>query len=417
MSDSAAQGMHFEPSSEYNIIRKQLDEFIKQEVEPLEDEYEHFLGADGEENRAAEDGRMDPEFFELTKEIRKKSAEAGYLTMHIPEEAGGGGVSTLHYCMLLDHVYDRHPDGFHGYVLAHGPEGFQGPNPSLMSAYHDEYQREKYFEPMMNVDKEFSFALTEPGHGSDVTWMDSNAEQDGDEWVLNGSKCFISNAPMADFFVVSVRTSGEDGSAYGISSFFVDADNPGIEVGKYQHNMGEALAEHAFVHLDDCRVPDSQMIGEEGKGFFETAINYVGVARLTLAAFCCGYAQWMFDASIEYAEDRKTFGEPIGSNQFVQGMLSELRIDLEFVRWLYRHAAWKIDQGESERWLASAAKWKGSELWNDAADTAVQIHGGSGVMDSLPFAYQYKKSRAPRIYDGTNEIQKRNIARQFLDLD
>jgi alkylation response protein AidB-like acyl-CoA dehydrogenase len=409
--------MSFEPSSEYNIIRKQMDEFIEQEVKPLEDEFDQFLGEEGHQNRATEDGRMAPEFYEVTRRIRKKSAESGYLTMHVPEEAGGEGVSTLEYLMLLDHVYDRNPDGFHGYVLAHGPEGFQGPNPSLISAYHDEYQREKYFEPMMNVEKEFSFALTEPGHGSDVTWMDSTGVKDGDEWVLNGAKCFISNAPLADFFVVSVRTSREDGDARGISSFFVDADNPGIEVGKLQHNMGEPLAEHAFVHLDDCRVPGKNMIGEEGMGFFETAIKYVGVARLTLAAFCCGRAQWMFDSSVTYAEDRVTFGKPIGTNQFVQGMLADMRVDIEFVRLLYRYAGWKIDNDDGERWLESAAKWKGSELWNKAADIAVQIHGGSGVMSSLPFAYEYKKSRAPRIYDGTNQIQKRNIARQFLDLE
>lgn len=424
MNDSTSQeaedsgpsgGMHFEPDQEYNIIRSQLDEFIKQEVEPLENEYDHFLGEDGYRNRATSEGRMDREFFELTKEIRQRSAEAGFLTMHLPEEAGGGGVSTLHYLMLLDHVYNRDP-GFHGYVLAHGPEGFQGPNHTLVSAYYDDYQREKYFEPMMAVEKEFSFALTEPGHGSDVTWMDSTGAREGDEWVLNGSKCYISNSPEADFFVVSVRTSGEDGDARGISSFFVDADNPGIEVGRLQHNMGDPLAEHAFVHLDDCRVPDSQMIGEEGMGFFETAINYVGVARLTLAAFCCGRAQWMFERSVEYAEDRETFGQPIGTRQFVQGKIADLRVQIELVRWLYRHAGWKIDQGKGERWEESAAKWKGSELWNDAADIAVQIHGGAGVMSSLPFAHEYKKSRAPRIYDGTNEIQKRNIARQFLDL-
>jgi alkylation response protein AidB-like acyl-CoA dehydrogenase len=407
---------NFAQSEESRAVTSQIDEFIKQEVKPLEDEYDQFLGEHGRENAADEDGKMSDEFLELTQEIRRKSAEAGFLTMHLPERVGGGGVSNVDYLVALDHLYYRHPDGFHGYVLAHGPEAFQGPNPSIIDAYDDEYQREKYFEPMMNVEKEMAFALTEPEHGSDITWMDSTGVRDGDEWVLNGAKCFISNAAVADFFVVSVRTSREDGDARGISTFFVDADNPGIEVGKLQFNMGDDMSEYAFVHLDDCRVPEKNMIGEEGVGFINTAIKYVGVSRLTLPAFACGRSQWMFDRCVEYCEDRKTFGKPIGTRQFMQGKLTDIRVDIEQVRWLYRYAAWKQDQGEGERWLQSAAHYRGSELWNETADKAVQIHGGSGVMSSLPFAYEYKKSRAPRIYDGTTEIHKRNIAREFLDL-
>jgi acyl-CoA dehydrogenase len=408
-------GIDFAPTAEFELIKKQLDEFIESEVKPIEEEYDHLIGEGGRQNAADPDGSMSDEFLEVTQRIRKKSAEAGYLTMHLPERVGGGGVNLIDYLMALEHVYNRHPDGFHGYTVAHGPEAFQGPNPSIIDAYDDEFQREKYFEPMMNVEKEMAFALTEPGHGSDIIFMDSTGEKDGDEWVLNGAKCFISNAPVADFFVVSVRTSGEDGSAHGISTFFVDADNPGIEVGRLQHNMGDPMAEYSYVHLDDCRVPESQMIGEEGVGFINTAIEYVGVSRLTLPAFAVGKAEWLFEKCVDYAEDRKTFGNPIGSRQFIQGMISDLKVDIEQVRWLYRYAAWKTDQGEPERWLQSAAHYRGSELWNDAADKAVQVHGGSGVM-SPTLSQEYMHSRAPRIYDGPTEIHKRNIAKEFIDL-
>jgi alkylation response protein AidB-like acyl-CoA dehydrogenase len=406
-------GMRFEPSQEYQLIKKQIDEFIDQEVKPLEDQYSHLLGEDGARKRADEDGRAIPDYQNIRAKIRQKSAEVGFLTMHLPERVGGGGVDVLTYKLLIEHLYTSNPDSFRESILEGvTPTTLQG----MVGCYDDEYQREKYFEPLMNAEKRTAFGLTEPDHGSDITWMDSTAEQRGDTWVLNGTKCFITGAPYADFFIIHARSSGDDGEAVGISSFFVDRDNPGIEVGKLQTYMGQPVSEHAFIHLNDCEVPAKNMIGEEGRGFINTAMNMVSEARLDIPAKAVGRAQWLFEQCVEYAESRNTFGEPIGNKQLVQDLLAELRVEIEQVRWLYRHAAWRIDQGEDPRWEINAAKWKGSELWSNAADTAIQIHGGAGLMSSLPFEGELRKARGMQIYDGTTQIHKTNIATNFLDL-
>lgn len=410
MSGSNPAGMNFEPSVEIRMIRSQLDEFIEQEIAPLESEYSQFLGEDGERNMVDDEGRLKSEYLELRQQIRKKAVDAGFYTMYLPEEYGGGGLGHLGFTLVLEHLYNRNPDGFHDLVFDLGSI-----NGSIIPLYADETLRSRYFEPLVNADRHLCFGLSEPDHGSDVTWMDTTAERDGSDWIINGTKCFTSGAPYADCIMVHARTSGSDGDAHGISSFMVDAENPGWEVGKIQRPMGGEVGMQALNYFNDCRVPDEQMIGSEGEGFLETAIKWVGITRLVIPAQAVGRSQWMFDGCVDYAKERRSFGEPIGSYQFVQGMLAEMRADIEMVRWLYRYTAWKYDHGEPERWLQSAAKLRGSELWNDVADMAIQIHGGAGYMRSLPFESQYREARATRIYDGTDEIQKRTIAREFLE--
>lgn len=409
MGDEAPAGMSFEPSLEVRMICDQLDEFIEQEITPLETEYDRFLGEDAEREMVDDEGRLVDDYLEIRQQIREKSVEAGFYTMYLPEECGGGGLGHLEFTMVLEHLYNRNPDGFHEFVFDLGSI-----NGSVVPLYHDEHLRERYFDPLRRADRHLCFGLTEPDHGSDVTHMDTTAEKDGDEWAIDGTKCFTSGSPYADCVMVHARTSGEDGDAHGISSFMIDADNPGWEVGKIQRPMGGEVGMQAFNYFEDCRVPEKQMIGEEGEGFIEMAIEWVGVTRLVIPAQAVGRSEWMFDQCVQYAENREAFGKPIGDRQFVQGMLAEMRTDIEMVRWLYRYAAWKYDRDEPERWLQSAAKLRGSELWNDVADAAVQIHGGAGYMRSLPFESQYRTARATRIYDGTDEIQKRTIARQFL---
>jgi alkylation response protein AidB-like acyl-CoA dehydrogenase len=403
-------GLHFEPSQQVRLFKKQLDEFLKQEVEPLEDEYEQFLGEFGERNRVDDDGRLVDEYLEVRETIQRRSHEAGFYTMYMPEEYGGGGLSNLEFTQVIEHLHNRNPDGFHELIL-----DTLSVRPAVIPMAHDDYQREKYFDPIMAADKHLAFGLTEPDHGSDVTWMDTTAEKDGDEWVIDGAKCFTTNAPYADFITVYARTSGDDGDARGISSFIVDADNPGWEVGKIQPPMGTQVGEQSFNHFTNCRVPDSHVVGEEGEALID-AMSWVNAARIRLPAEAVGRCQWMVEQCIEYAKDRKTFGEPIGERQFVQGHLADMRADIEMVRWLYRYAAWEIDRDNDPRWLLSAAKLRGAELWWDVADRAVQIHGGAGYMRSLPFESELRTARAARIYDGTDEVQRRTIARDLLNL-
>jgi len=402
--------MDFSVSQEVELINSQIDEFIEQEVEPLESEYDQFLGEDRERYLVDDEGRRVEEYLELRDEIREKSVEAGFYTMNMPERVGGGGLSALEYTLVIEHLHNRDPRGFHHLML----DGLSV-NASILPLYEDDYQREEYFEPVMNADKHMTFALTEPDHGSDATWMDTTAEKEGDEWVIDGTKCFISESVEADFAMVHARTSGEDGDVDGISTFLVDEDNPGWEIGKIQRSMGTGGGEQAFNHFNECRVPESQMVGEEGTGF-RTAMTWVGGGRLTIPARAVGLAEWTFDQCVDYAETRETFGEPIGSRQFVQEMLVQTRIEIEEARWLYRYAAWRMDQGENARWLQSAAKYRGANALVDAADRAIQIHGGAGYMKSLPFEGIYRDARVLRIYEGSDEIQKRTIARQFLDL-
>jgi alkylation response protein AidB-like acyl-CoA dehydrogenase len=403
--------MNFEESTEVGMIRDQVDEFLRQEVEPLEAEYDRFLGERGVDRRLDDEGKLRDEFVELRDRIRRKSAEAGFLTMHLPEAVGGGGVSLLDYLLVTEHVNDRNPDGFHELML----ETLL--TPALTVMHDDEFLRERYFRPMMDAETTVTIGMSEPDHGSDITWMDTTAERDGDEWVIDGTKCWITNSTFADSIVVFARTDGADGDATGISALIVDRDNPGWELGRIQHPMGDDEAGRiAYNHFDDCRVPADHMVGDEGRGLVDVAMPSVGYFRLGIPARAVGRCQWMFEQCVEYAETRRTFGEPIGSRQFVKGMLAEMRAEIEAVRWLYRHAAWSFSRGEGERWEQSAAKLLGSRLWNDVADRAVQIHGGAGYTRSLPFEGEYRNARVTRIYDGTDEIQKRTIADEFLDL-
>jgi alkylation response protein AidB-like acyl-CoA dehydrogenase len=403
-------GLNFEPSNETKLLIDQVDDFIEKEVKPIEKEYDHLFGDYSEKVRTTDEGRLVDEVLEARNKVRQLSVEPGFYSMHMPEEVGGGGLSTLEFCLVLEEIFNRHPEGFHDFVV-----DTISLSPSVTPLYYEEQMREKYFEPLMNATKTMAVGLTEPQHGSDITCMDTTAEKDGDEWVIDGTKCFISGSPYADFIMVHARTSGKDGDARGISSFIVDRDNPGWEVGKLQRPMGTDVGMHAFNHFNECRVPEHRMVGDEGRGFIDTAMQWVGGGRLTIPAKVVGRTTWMFEQSLDYVQDRESFGEPISNRQFVQGMLAEMRTDIEQLKWQYRSAAWRYDRDEGERWEQSAAKLRAAETWNDIADKAVQIHGGSGYMRSLPFEGEFRDARAARIYHGTDEIQRRAIARDLLN--
>lgn len=407
-SRAEADGLCFEPSQEVRMTREGLDGFIEKEIEPLEDEYAHLLGEDAERNRVDDDHHWTDDFREVREKVRTRASESGYFTMHMSREVGGGGLGPLAFTQVVEHLYDRDPDGFHPLIIDISL-------PLLEGAAEDPYQKENVLDLVMDAEKKVAFGLTEPDHGNDITWMDSKAEKEGDEWVIDGTKAFVSGSPYADFVIVLARTSGEDGDAKGITAFIVESDNPGWEVGKMQRPMGSMVGKQAINHFTDCRVPERNVLGEVGTGLTDMGMTWVGTSRIRIAAEAVGRASWMLDRCLEYATNRETFGKPIGKRQFVQGMLADARADIEQVRWLYRYAAWKLERGEADRWLQSAAKLRGAELWNDVADVAVQIHGGAGYMRSLPFEREYRDARAARIYEGTDEIQRRTIARDLLD--
>ncbi|THE64351.1 acyl-CoA dehydrogenase family protein [Salinadaptatus halalkaliphilus] len=398
--------MDFSEPSEAVQIKKALDDFIEQEVAPLESEHEQFLGADYEKHIVDENHRQVPEYREIVETIRKKSVEAGFYGMTMPEEVGGGDVDILTRAIVGEHMSNR-PPGFHSAIFG----GAGGPTPILLAC--DEDQREEYLDPLMDGEITTCFALTEPGHGSDAHHMDSRAEKDGDEWVINGQKVYITNGPYADFAMVFARTSGEDGDLSGITCFLVDADNPGFEIGTIHRAMGMTPGTHAELHFDDCRVPEDQVLGEVDRGF-QSAMDWIGGGRINIAAGSVGTAQFLLDMSVEYARNRETFDTPIGHRQGISFQLAELATDIEQVRQLYRYAAWKMDNGERARKEESMAKLRGAKLANDAADIAMQVHGGAGFMKDMPIERNYRSARVFRIFEGTDEIQKRTIARELI---
>ena len=398
--------MDFEVPSEAKQINRAIDDFIDREVAPLEEQHPEFLGEDYQRHVVDEDHRQVPEYREVVETIRKKSVEAGFYGMTMPEEVGGGGVDILTRGVVGEHVANR-PPGFHSAIFG----GAGGPTPILLAA--NEEQREEYLDPLMAGEVTTCFALTEPDHGSDPHYMDTRAEKDGDEWVIDGTKYWITNAPYADFAMVFARTSGEPGDYEGITCFLVDEDNPGYSVGKIHRTMGLTPGGQAELQFDDCRVGDDKVLGEVDRGF-QTAMSWIGGGRINIAAASVGTAQYLLDKSVEYARNRETFGKPIGHRQGVSFQLADMATEIEQVRWLYRYAAWKIDRGDRARKEESMAKLRGAELYNDAADLAVQIHGGSGFMKDNPVEREYRNARVMRIFEGTDEIQRRTIARELI---
>jgi len=398
--------MDFSEPSEVTQIKRALGDFIEAEVEPLESEYDHFLDEDYEKHIVDDEHRHVPEYREVQQTIRQKSAEAGFYAMDMPEEVGGAGMDLLPRALIGEWLSNRGP-GFHRFVTS----GAEGPTAILMAA--NEEQREEYLDPLMEGEITTCFALTEPGHGSDAHHMDTTAEKDGDEWVINGEKCYITNGPYADFAMVFARTAGEDGDLHGITAFLVDDGVDGFERGKVHRTMGGDIGNHGELRFNDCRVPESKVLGEVDEGF-QAAMNWIGGGRLNIAAAAVGTAQHLLDISTEYASERETFGEPIGHRQGVSFQLADLATEIEQVRHLYRYAAWKMDQGERARKEESMAKLRGAELANEAADVAMQVHGGSGFMKSLPIEREYRGARVLRLFEGTDEIQRRTIARELL---
>ena len=398
--------MDFEVPSEAKQINRAIDDFIDQEVAPLEEQYPEFLDEDYQRHIVDDDNRQVPEYREIVETIREKSVEAGFYGMTMPEEVGGGGVDILTRGIVGEHVANR-PPGFHSAIFG----GAGGPTPILLAA--DEDQREEYLDPLMDGEITTCFALTEPEHGSDPHYMDTRAEKDGDEWVINGAKYWITNAPYADFAMVFARTSGEDGDYEGITCFLVDADTPGFSRGKIHRTMGLTPGGHGELQFDDCRVGEDKVLGEVDRGF-QTAMSWIGGGRINIAAASVGTAQFLLDHAIDHARNRETFGKPIGHRQGVSFQLADLATEIEQVRWLYRYAAWKIDNDERARKEESMAKLRGAELYNDAADVAMQIYGGSGFMKDNPVEREYRNARVMRIFEGTDEIQRRTIARELI---
>jgi len=376
-------------------LRSSLRQFIDREVRPREEPHLQEI--------------QETATFEGVKEerlkMRKRSAELGFWTLHMPEEVGGGGLSYLGQVLLHEEA------SRHGLLLAHFESIFPvvtGPTPIYLDC--TDQQREKYLYPLMAADKVTCFALTEPGAGSDATRIQTKATRtDSGSWVINGRKHFITGGEAAEFALVFAVTDPGKRAKGGITAFFVDADSPGYSVSRIQRTMSP-YQNPAELTFEDVEVPEGGVLGEVGYGFY-SAVKGINGARLQIAATALGIAQHMLDRSLEYAKSRVAFEKPIGANQFVQGMLVDSYAELEQARLLVYQSAQEIDEGADGRKQAALAKLVATEMVGRVADRAIQVHGGNGFMTELGLEPWYRDVRAMRLYEGTSEILRTNVAK------
>ncbi|WP_435076691.1 acyl-CoA dehydrogenase family protein [Halococcus sp. AFM35] len=395
-------GVSFETDEETDLILRSLDEFVAQEVEPIADELGETLTNPrfGHEP----DGRLTDEVLDAIGEVRERSAEAGYYAMNMSVAVGGEGVSTVTWYRA-----NRHLAGS-GVPLANEVlAGPAGPKPLLAAAEGD--QIEKYLEPAMAAEKTTAFAQTEPGVGSDSPNMATTAEKDGDEWVLNGTKQWITNAPYADFVQVFARTTSQEeaGRHGGVTCFIVEADE--YEVGALNNAVG-AVGRQAELRFDDVRVPEDRVLGTVDSAFYD-AMGFLGLGRLEIGAQAVGHTEWLLDRATEFAGDREAFGRSIGEFQSISHKIARGRANLFAADAAGLRCAWTLDAGESAIAESSMLKWLATNTFWEVADDVVQVHGSSGLAEENPFMDRLHEARIFRIVEGTDEIQLNTIANQF----
>ena len=334
--------------------------------------------------------------------------ELGLFGLSIPERYGGLGLSVEEEVRIIFELGHTSP-AFRSVFGTNTGIGSQG----IVMDGTDE-QKRKYLSKLASGEIIGSFALTEPDSGSDAASLRTSAKIDGNEYVLNGTKRFITNAPSASLFTVMARTDPEKKGASGISAFLVEADSPGLKLGPPDKKMGQQGAHVCDVIFEDCRIPaDSVIGGVEGQGF-KTAMKVLDRGRLTISGMCVGNAERLIRDSLRYAMERKQFGKPIAEFQLVQAMLADCETEVYAARSMVLDAARRKDAGENVTKLAAICKYYCSEMVGRVADRAVQIHGGAGYMAEYGIERFYRDVRVYRLYEGTSQIQQLIIAREMM---
>lgn len=346
----------------------------------------------------------------IPEEVVAEMRTLGLFGMTIPEEYGGLGLNTLEECRAIMVLGNTAP-AFRSVFGTNNGIGSQG---LVMDG--TEEQKTHYLPKMATGEIIGSFALTEPDAGSDSGSVQTSAKADGDEFVLNGTKRYITNAPQAQLFTVFARTDPREKGSRGVSAFLVDADTPGITLGAKNRKMGQQGAHVCDVMFDDCRVPASAIIGGSAnlnKGF-ATAMKTLDRGRLHISALAVGCANRLIDESLKYAVERKQFGQPIAQFQLIQAMIADSKAETYAAECMVLDAASRRDAGEAVNTLASCCKLFSSEMVGRVADRAVQIHGGAGYMEEYAVTRFYRDVRLFRIYEGTSQIQQTVIARNLI---
>lgn len=381
--------MNFELSDEQKMIVDTVRSFLEKEIYPFENEVERT----GEVPK------------DLGLEIAKKCKEIGFFAANFPESVGGAGLNHLEFT-LLERELGRGSNGLTVF--------FGRPSGILMAC--NEEQKERYLLPAVKGEKFDALAMTEPGAGSDVRGMQCSAIQDGDDWIVNGTKHFISHANIADFIIVFIATGEEEtskGKKKKISCFLVDRGTKGFEIAKGYNSVSHRGYQNCILRFENCRLPKEQILGEVHRGF-DIANEWLYATRLTVAATSVGRARRAFEMTLPHVTQREQFGQKIGKFQGVSFQLADMITEIDAADLLTLSAAWRLDnQLPANREIASA-KLYATEMLAKTTDTCIQLHGGMGLMDDLPFARFWRDSRVERIWDGTSEIQRHIISRELL---
>jgi alkylation response protein AidB-like acyl-CoA dehydrogenase len=378
--------MDFTLSTEEKEVRDWVRTFVSKEVTPLEPEVLR-------RERAGQPGLSRDEL----RELQLKAKEAGFWGVQTPVDYGGMGLSAVMTALLQAEL---------GRTFV--PFDFGGNADNILYMANDE-QQQRYLLPTIAGERRSCFAITEPGAGSDAKAIRSTAVRDGDEWVINGEKTFITGGNEADFTMVFAVTDKDKGADGGVTCFLVDRDmgwksEPIATMGQWGP---------AALVFENVRVPHENVLGEVGRGF-ELAMRWIGRGRYLLPARAIGSCERLVEMAIDQAKTRVTFGEPIANRQAIQWMIADSAVEIEALRWLVLHAAWQVDNGLDSRQAQSMAKLYGGVKANEIVDRVLQIHGGMGYTRELPVERWYRELRLLRIYEGTDEIQRRTIARNLI---
>jgi alkylation response protein AidB-like acyl-CoA dehydrogenase len=372
----------FDLTDEQQLIRETARAFCDREIAP------HARDWDRSE-------RMD-------QGVVAKLAEVGFLGCALPEAYGGMGLDTVSYCLVMEEL-GRADSSVRGIVSVNN--GLAG---KTIAAWGTEAQRTEWLPRMCSGEALGCYALTEPGSGSDPASLVTRADHDGDDWVLNGSKIFITLGSWAGVALVFARTGGE--GPRGITCFLVPTSAEGFSAVKIDGKLGLRAQDTAELFLDGVRVPDSARLGDEGSGF-KVAMSALDNGRISLAAGSVGIAQGCVDTSIAYAAERRQFGKPIAAFQLVQELIADMAVETDAARMLAWRAAFLADAGRPYTLAASQAKYYASEVAVRAANAAVQVHGGYGYVDEFPVQKYLRDARVSTLYEGTSQIQKLLIGR------
>lgn len=381
--------MNFGLTDEQTMIVDTVRRFVEAEIYPHEEMVERT-------------GEVPPEIAET---IKQKTIELGFFACNFPEEVGGAGLNHVDFALVEREL------GRGSMALNHF---FGRPQNILMACEGEQVQR--YLLPAVRGERMDALAMTEPGAGSDIRSMKASAVRDGTDWLLNGTKHFISGADHADFVIVFMAT-GEDQTSRGpkkrITTFLVDRGTPGFTIREGYRSVSHRGYKNMVLEFDNCRLPNAQVLGKVDGGF-EVMNTWLYATRITVAAMSVGRARRAFDLALNYSAERAQFGQPIGRFQGIGFQLADMITEIDAADYLTLAAAWRLDQGFPANREIASAKLYATEMLSRVTDAAIQVHGGMGLMDDLPLERFWRDARVERIWDGTSEIQRHIIARDLL---